>query len=431
MENTIAVIGLGHVGLTLAVTLAEEGFNVIGVEKSPEILHHLQKISPPFFESGLKELLEKHLGKDLHFFDSLPNQSIGTYILCVGTPLKLDLTPNLQAAEMAMQDIARHIQNGALVVQRSTVPVGTSRQFFLPILQKTGKQFHFACCPERTCEGVALRELRELPQIIGCDDAASHEKAAAIFQKVTPTLVKAPSMESAEILKLVDNCWRDTTFAFANEIALFCESLGLNACDVIQMANLGYERNSIPRPGFVGGPCLTKDPYLLAKPYGKPEATLPLTQNARQVNRQLPQQVARRVAMFLEKHGKSPEKAKIFVSGLAFKGEPATDDLRNSPSLEVLQHLRQLGVGVIKAHDFVVAPEEIVKLDILATTLEEGFQNADVVMILNNHRQYTQLPIHSLIKTTNNPLFFFDAWHLFSKKMVEETGKIIYGGIGF
>jgi len=129
IQNKIAVIGLGHVGLTLALTFAEEGFPIIGIEKSLETLEHLKNIRPPFFEGGLENLLKKHLGHNLTITPQLPDNSISAYILCVGTPIdEKEMVPYLKSAESAMREVALNMKDGALVILRSTVPVGTSQQ---------------------------------------------------------------------------------------------------------------------------------------------------------------------------------------------------------------------------------------------------------------------------------------------------------------
>jgi len=430
MRDPVAVIGLGYVGLTLALTFAEEGLPVIGIEKNAAILGNLREGRAPFFEKGLDSLLKKHWGKNLQASRELPHQEIAAYILCIGTPIDDRRRPNLDVAESAVGEIASHLRDGVLVVLRSTVPVGTSRKVFLPLLDATKKKYHYACCPERTCEGIALREIRELPQIIGGRDGESTERASALFRKISPHLVTVPSLEAAEMIKLMDNSWRDTIFAFSNEIAVLCESLELHAADVIRFANVGYDRNTIPQPGFVGGPCLSKDPYILASPSMGPHREMPLIMKARQVNEDLPRLAWERVRSFLEKKKKLTQ-CKVFLAGMAFKGDPATNDLRGSPSLGFLRYVRESGIASIAAHDFVSSNEEMSRIGVRTTSLEEGFQDADAVCILNNHPSYRSLDILSLLRQMNRPAFFFDAWHLFGAETVKQVVGVSYGGIGF
>lgn len=429
-KQTVAVMGLGHVGLTLALTLAEEGFSVIGVESSPEVLGHLNKRQLHFFEAGVAELLRKHLGKRMSLFDRLPDCEIQTYILCVGTPLKNGV-PDLEWAEAAVRAISRHYKEGALVVLRSTVPIGTSRKIFLPILQNGHKKFYYACCPERVREGVALKELREIPQVISGLDEASQEMAAALFQKITSTLVRAPSLEGAEAIKLMDNCWRETVFAFANEMALLGWELGIDITQIIKLANLGYTRNAIPHPGLVGGPCLAKDTHLLVHSVQPGRTPLPLIETAREINLALPQRVWERIQKFLKEQNRDIQNCKIFLLGLAFKGDPPTDDMRGSPSLDLLNILRANGARSIYVHDFIVSEQEMIRQDIPYTPVEKGFHNADIAMVLNNHKAYLNLDISSLLRMMNAPALFFDACHLFSREITGQVPGITHGGIGF
>lgn len=431
-KKPIVIIGLGHVGLTLALTFAEEGFSVMGVDTSPEILKSLQNRESPFFEPGLTELLQKNLDKNFRFFEFIPDQEVSAYILCVGTPVtSQDKSPDMEAARKALQQIALKMKNESLVILRSTVPVGTSREIFLPILQTSQKKFYYAFCPERVCEGNALKELRTLPQIIGGLDTPSLEKASALFETITPTRVAVSSLEAAETVKLLDNCWRNTAFAFSNEVGLFCESLGLDACQIIEWANLGYKRNCIPKPGFVGGPCLSKDTYLLTQPAGRKKASLPFIETARHIHQQLPDYVCNRLKSFFDQNGKEIQKCKIFLSGLAFKGTPVTDDMRGSPGLDVLFSLRKNGARILFGHDFACSPESITKLDIPSVSMEEGFQNADAVLFLNNHENYSRLNLRLLLERMNKPAFFFDAWHLFATENRCAMPGITHGGIGF
>ncbi len=135
----------------------------------------------------------------------------------------------------------------------------------LPILQEVGVPFEIAFCPERTIEGNALAELRRLPQIVGADKVETAMRATRLFMETTPTVVRVRSIEAAEMVKLIDNTSRDLIFAFSNEIAQACDAVGVSAIEVINAGKLGYPRTNLPLPGPVGGPCLTKDPYILAQ----------------------------------------------------------------------------------------------------------------------------------------------------------------------
>jgi UDP-N-acetyl-D-mannosaminuronic acid dehydrogenase len=253
-DSTIGIVGLGYVGLTLAVVLAELGFRVIGVEKHSEIVEMTRSGQPHFVEEGLQEALNRVLRSGLLDVREtfLPTDPCDIYFITVGTPLDTDGDARLDMIEAASLQVANNMHDDALVILRSTVKVGTARNVVFPILLASGKRFDLAMCPERSLEGKALQELRELPQIVGADETVVRDRASAVFSRMTNSIVQVSSLETAEILKLVDNTFRDVQFAFANEVARVCEAYSVNAKEVIVAGKLGYERTSVSLPGLVG-----------------------------------------------------------------------------------------------------------------------------------------------------------------------------------
>ena len=259
-EYDIGIVGLGYVGLTLATVLADVGYSVIGVEKRSHLVDLTNGGIPHFSEAGLSDALRRvtATGRLVATEEFGPDITCGTYIITVGTPLSETGDVRLDMIEAATQQVAGNMPDDALVILRSTVKVETTRKVVAPILARTGKRFHIAMCPERTLEGRALQELRELPQIIGADNPNASDRAAAVFQRITSTIVTVSTPETAEIVKLVDNTFRDVQFAFANEVARLCDAFGVNAHEVISAGKLGYSRTNVALPGLVGGPCLEK-----------------------------------------------------------------------------------------------------------------------------------------------------------------------------
>lgn len=420
--KSVCVIGMGFVGLTLSVVMAEKDIpRIVGVETNPETLKQLKSGKPHFFEAGLPEALQKHQGRSLTFSNSVPTQVMDAYVITVGTPIdKTTNLPVLDQIKTATQQVAQKIENNCLVVLRSTVSVGTTRNIVYPILKKTGKKFFLAFCPERTIEGKALQESQELPQIIGGYDSESAQKAVELFSKITTETVVLSSLESAEMVKLLNNSWRDTTFAFANEISHICEKQSLDANEIIHAANYKYSRSAIPSPGFsaskvprggfVGGFCLRKDPHILIDVGKKNGIELGLIKTARQINENLPRHVAKRIASELN----DPSK-KIFLLGFAFKGEPETDDIRDSPTIELVQAFQTMGYHNLYGHDFLVPFEKIKSLGVTPTALSEGFKNASAVCFCTSTKRYQQIPLQDLIPLMTPRGIFFDTWRLFDK----------------
>lgn len=427
----ICVVGMGRVGLTLALTLASVGFKVLGVERNKDIVTQLNKGKPHFYEKGLKALLEKHLNVNLAIAEVIVEEAQDAYILCVGTPINKETKkPILEYLVRATKEAAQNLKEGDLVVLRSTVPVGTTRNIVLPILRENQEQPYLVFCPERTIEGKALTELRELPQVIGGLNEASVEKALDIFTKVTSTIIQATSLEAAEMIKLMDNVCRDMYFACANEVALIAEKLGLDGFELIKAANLGYPRNNIAMPGFVGGACLEKDPYILIDSANSYSYDAKLVRLAREVNEYLPLHVAQKLKTRLACLNKDIEKAKVLIAGMAFKGQPETDDIRGSPALTLVDYLRNAhNCKGIYGHDFIALAEEIRAAGVEPCSLEDGFKNADCVIFMNNHSSYYDLDIKHLTDLMNKPAVLIDGWRIFNPEDIRELEGIIYGGV--
>ncbi|MEK7665108.1 MAG: nucleotide sugar dehydrogenase [Patescibacteria group bacterium] len=434
--KNICVMGMGFIGTTLAVVLAEAGFLVFGIEKDKEKLEKLKQAKPHFHENGLPEALADQLLKNLFLFDKIPqDKKIDAFVISVATPVdQKTKQPNLEYVKQAVNDLLPHLKNGQLVILRSTVPVGTSRKVVLPMLQEKCQNVYLSFCPERTVEGKALEELKTLPQIIGGFNEESSEFSAQIFSQITPAIVKTGSLESAEIIKLINNSYRDFNFAFANQVALICKTLGLDAKEVVESANFGYKRSNVLHPGFVasgkagfvGGFCLEKDPYILINSSGLNGG---LIKAVREINEGLPENVFKIVIDHLKEKNIPIEESKIFISGFAFKGHPETDDMRGSPALQLLEFFKKNQIKNLCGHDFIVKPEEIEKLGVAFCPIEEAFETADVLIFMNNHKKYNDIAIGSLAVKMKKDAMIFDGWQMFSDKL--KNIDINYESIGY
>lgn len=429
MDEKIVVFGMGYVGLTLAVVLAEAGYSVIGVENNPEIYRELSHGKVHIYERGLQERYARQFGRSLTVIDRPGHILSGSdvYIVAVGTPLGDNGKADLSAVEVVCRQISECASDGVLVVVRSTLPVGTARKLVLPIMGSL--KVSLVVAPERTAAGNALRELGELPQIIGGLDSYSVDRAAMLFRSITTVTVPVESLEAAELAKLVDNSFRDVRFAYANELAGLCEALGLDACGLIDAVNFGYERNQIPGPSpGVGGPCLYKDPYILYECGKDVGLSMAMVKQARHVNESQLSSLRARLYRKLEDIGKRPCDVKVFLMGFAFKGDPVTSDTRHSTTVDFVRLLGD--VGEIMGHDFVVPPAEIEAFGVKFCSLEEGFAGADVAMIMNNHPLYGCMDVSSLLETMNMPALVVDCWHQYRKAQIEMTKGVSYVGIG-
>jgi UDP-N-acetyl-D-mannosaminuronic acid dehydrogenase len=349
-----------------------------------------------------------------------------TYIITVGTPLSSEGLVRTDMIEAATREVTANMGDGALVILRSTVKVGTTRDVVSPILAASGKRFDIAMCPERTLEGRALQELRELPQIVGADDPAVSDRAAAVFRRLTNSLVQVSSPEAAEIIKLVDNTYRDVHFAFANEVARLCDAFEVNAHEVISSGKLGYQRTNVPLPGLVGGPCLEKDPHILLQSAQSRGITLELTVAGRLVNERQPAETVKFISVEIARRN-LPSPLSICILGMAFKGIPATDDLRGSMSIKVLDELKKAHPDAeIRLFDPVIAPEHLAASFPDERTfgrLGDAVSGASVVVIANNHPDLGRISPRTISEFTVPDGFVFDYWNHFSHLPTSELGN--------
>jgi len=409
---TIGIIGLGYVGLTLAIAAASRGIVTYGIEINTYIKKCLSQNRAHFFEPGLDELICEYNNKTLHCVDHFPEDTaFDAFIITVGTPLKEgEKRPNFEYIKAALEAI-RHIYTGEqLVILRSTVSVGTTRNVVMPFLvQLCGKpqeDILISMCPERTIEGKAVEELGTLPQIISGNNKRAVKIARNLFSQITSCIVETDSIEEAELAKLYCNVYRDMTFALGNVLCMTAQAFGSDGSKIIRAANEGYHRANIPLPGFVSGPCLEKDAYILTS--NMPDcASREFILNARHFNESLEDFVVDWVERNL---GQGTTDKIIALSGMAFKGVPETSDLRGSSSVYIARKLHEKGY-TLKLHDYVAAQEELRALNIgsVCATLEEACQEAGALLVLNNHKKYSQIqPFGALLR---EGFVVLDAWN--------------------
>lgn len=428
----VCVLGQGYVGLTLSLVLAEKGHKVLGIDKSKSIISSLKKAKSPISEKSVDSLLKKHLGKNFVVSENIHDEH-DVFVTSVGTPLEQNKIPNMEHVKQACEEIGSYIKKGNLLVLRSTVPVGTTRNIAVPVIEKksglkAGEDFDVVFAGERTIEGNAIAELQTNPQIIGGISEKSTNAAKKLFETITKTIIPVSNIETAELTKLIDNTYRDVHFAYSNEIALICECLKIDAKECIEAANHDYPRNKIPVPSpGVGGPCLSKDPYIIAhsvKPFGfQPEVIM----KSRWINEYIPIHLANKITKKLNDIKPNENETKIFVIGFAYKGNPETNDTRDSPTLTIVNELKKHKFNIF-GFDPLLSADEISKFGVTPSSIENGFEKADCVVIVNNHKSYLEMNIDKLISKTTKPCLFVDCWNQF--RSVESKEGIIYTGVG-
>lgn len=425
MHHRIGVIGLGYVGVTLAAALVDQGYEVHGVDIQPAVRDSLRAGRVHIFEPGIAEVFARHVGRTLLVADTMP-EDLDVVVLCVSTPVdETTRQPRLENLAAATEQVAATCRPGTLVVVRSTVPVGTTRRVVLPVLTRAwGDQVRLVMAPERTIQGQALRELVELPQVVGGLDRASLDTGLAFFAGLARRLVPVSSLEAAELVKLANNCHTDLIYSFGNEIALIAERHRLDPLEVIRAANLDYPRPDLSKPGYVGGGCLSKDPYLMAASAG-PDTPY-LVPAARRLNEHLPAHVAHRVAELMWQE--NPQGRRLAVLGWAYKGWPPTDDMRGTPISSMMPVFSAAGLTVL-GHDPMVTDRVIRQHGGEPTSLDKAFSEADAVLVLTDHPDYRTLPMTALL--TGSPVrLVFDSWRVLDERAVRAAG-VRYAGIGY
>lgn len=430
----VEVHGLGYVGLTLAVALASRGHRVHGIDTDAALIAQLSEGRPHFHEPRLAEMLVQALGAGtLTLSATPPDTARRILIVSVGTPVREDGSIDDTALRSSVEAIGDRLRRGSIVLLRSTVPVGTTRGLVVPLLEErsglvAGRDFHVAFTPERTAEGVAMQELVSLPQIVGGLTDACANLAGSFWLTLTDSVVHVEGLEAAEIVKLVNNSFRDLSFAFANGVALLADRFNLDARRLIGAANEGYPRNPVPRPSpGVGGYCLTKDPWL----YGSvdPDAGhARLSAQGRAINADAARYPVALVERWAERVVRPLAGLKVLIVGMAFKGWPATSDVRNSTALIVADGLRAHGCE-LRVHDAVVTEAALRDLGLDPVDLVVGPRDADVVLIMNDHPD--NVPPGLLGALAGRPTLLFDGWGLLDRREVEADPSTVYATLGY
>jgi len=400
--HAVAVVGLGRVGLPLALVFARTGFRVNGIDISEDLLARLLRKEMPFREEGAQELLEQMVG--VYFFPSRDIsriQGCEAIILTLGTPVDEHMNPVLSQVESVVKQIIPYLRSGQLIALRSTVSPGTTEYLGRIIAKHTrlriGADIFLAFCPERIAEGHSLEEIPEVPQIVGGVDPASTQRATALFQQITKSVLPADA-RSVELAKLYCNMYRYIDFAIANEFMMIAHQHDRDIYEIIHLVNSGYKRGGLKQPGFTGGPCLYKDGFFLVSktPFNE------LISCAWKINETVPAYLIEQI-----KKVKRIEGSKVSILGLAFKKD--IDDTRNSLSFKARKIFHAEG-GDVHVHDPFVPSEP----------LEQVLEQADIILLAMNHSCYQTLWPERLKTFAKKDAVVCDIWNLCG------TGKIIF-----
>ncbi len=388
-QAQIGVIGLGYVGLPLAVGFAKKGFLVIGIDTDIDRVEKIKKLIPYILDvsiSDMRSVIKKNKLHPTTSFKDISNLDI--LIICVPTPLKGRSQPNISYIVSAVRQIAKRLRLGQLIILESTTYPGTTEEVILPLLQKSGlkvgRDFYLAFSPERIDPGNKKYDLKKIPKIVGGIDKYSSEAACLLYEQIVPKTIAVSSPRVAEFVKLLENTFRLVNIGLVNELAMMCHKMNVDIWEVIEAAKtkpFGF-MPFYPGPG-VGGHCIPKDPlylYWKAKLHGFKSRFIKLASN---INSNMPHYLVSRLEDILNKKGIFLEQAKILIMGVTYKKD--VKDLRKSPALELIEILGNRKVD-LHYHDPYIPFLRINGINLKSANMNKKLlSKMDCVVIVTDH----------------------------------------------
>ncbi len=405
----IAVIGIGRVGLPLALVLADQNYFVYGIGRTKEKINDINKGKMPFLEKGALNLLKKTLHKTfICTTDYSEIKNCDYIIMTLGTPVDENMNPLLNQINESLESAMPYFKTGQTLILRSTVSPKTTL-YVASLLEdsgklKIGKNFFLAFCPERISEGKSIEEITTIPQIIGGVDPKSALKAKELFTSIKVETLITDST-SAELAKLFTNMYRYINFAISNEFMVLANNYGKNIHEIVNLVNYKYKRGGLSLPGLTGGPCLFKDGFFLIAdiPYAE------LISTSWKINESIPLFLIKLIKEKIELKHK-----RVALLGMSFKSE--IDDIRESLSFKIRNSLLRER-AIIKMHDPYV---KSYKNQIIENNVYESFKMADLIIVATNHAMYRKLDIAKIKFLAKKNCYVCDVWNNFN------TNKVIF-----
>jgi UDP-N-acetyl-D-glucosamine dehydrogenase len=397
----IAVIGLGYVGLPLLRAFFLAGYDVLGVDidqRKIDALARGEDYIQHFGKGYVREMCASKKFAATSDFSQLARAD--AIIVCVPTPLGVHLEPDISYIEQTTAAIEKTLRPGQLVILESTTYPGTTREVMLPRFEaktgpdgqklKCGRDFFLAFSPEREDPGRKDFNTQSIPKLVGGIDAISGEIATALYRKAIAQVIPVSSAEVAEAAKLLENIYRAVNIALVNEMKMVLDAMGIDVWEVIKAAStkpFGFQA-FYPGPGL-GGHCIPIDPFYLT--WKAREVNLPtrFIELAGEINHQMPEYVVRKTLLAMNDRGKAMKNSKILILGLAYK--PDVDDVRESPSFELIEHLEQLGANVDYNDPHVPKTHKMRRHDLQMHSIElspASLKNYDCVLVATHHAAY-------------------------------------------
>lgn len=412
----VCVIGIGYIGLPTACIIADKGFDVVGVDINMMYIDNIKKNKFKSKEKNLIEIIKKSLENKKLILQSEPEQA-DVFILCTPTPLDNNNNPDLSYLTNALYSIIPYLRKQNMVIIESTIPPKTTNDFIQPIIEsygfKIGVDIFLAHCPERVIPGNIIYELSYNNRIIGGSTKKCGEIIAKFYKEFVNGEIIVSSSEVAEMVKLVENSYRDVNIAFSNEISMICNDLSIDPYEVIFLANK-HPRVNLLNPGIgVGGHCLPVDPYFIIE---KAPNFAKLIETGRSINNKIPQYIVSKIKKILE----FTNAPKIGIWGIAYKGN--SDDIRKSPAIEI--------VNLLKKEDYTISIyDPLVEGFSSPQCKYESISNVDLLLVLVDHDEFKEENYLSIIELMKYPRIF-DGTNIIDKsKMSDDISLYTLGNI--
>ena len=385
----VGIIGLGYVGLPLAMEFAKEGFSVVGIDVSREKVDKLNKGENYIIDvndNDLKWAIEKRLFRATTDYSVI--KDVNAISICVPTPLRKTKDPDVSFIIAATEELAKFIHKDLIIILESTTYPGTTRELVLPILErsglKVGRDFYLAFSPERVDPGNPIYKTKNTPKVLGGITKNCTEMAKLLYEQIIEKVVPVSSTESAEMVKLLENTFRSINIGLANEMALMCDRLGVDVWEIIEAAGtkpFGFMK-FYPGPGL-GGHCIPIDPFYLSWKMKLLNYNAKFIELAGEINSSMPEYVVTLVADGLNMKRKTINGSKVLIIGVSYKKD--IDDTRESPALDVMKLLEARGAN-LEYHDPFVERIVLNGKELRSVDIDENkLKSYDAVVIITDH----------------------------------------------
>lgn len=414
LKFKICVLGLGYIGLPTASMFASHGHKVIGVDINKDVVTALNSGQVTIEEPFLDIMVQAAVTSENLVAKTKPEEA-DVFIISVPTPIKEDKTADMDYVKQATESILPYIKEGNIVILESTSPVGTTNDFIIPILEKSGldigKDLYIGYSPERVLPGQILMELVNNNRIIGGINKKSAQKIRDVYKTFVKGKMYLTTTKVAEMCKLMENTYRDANIALSNELAQICDGFNINAWEVIELCNY-HPRVNLHQPGpGVGGHCLAVDPWFIVE---KSPAKSQIIKLSREINDSMPEYVVGKIENIL-KDIKYPKK--VTILGITYK--PNIDDLRESPVLKIINLLEEKNYN-ISVFDPYVRDNKYLCNDILNAS-----EDSDLLILAVNHNEFNGLPYEDIqIQMRNKNVL--DTRNFLDEKFLKQLGYNYY-----